>query len=306
MVDDRLVVARVLPIALLAMLGACSSDAGESCSRIPFATSCNGVTRTVMGRSYCLHVPPDYRENQRAPVVMMLHGYSADGQGEADYMGLDDIADELTFLLVLPNGTNDNVGLHYWNASPACCAELATNPPDDVAFLMAVLDDVESAYSVDTHREYVMGHSNGAFMTHRLACEHGDRFAAAASFGGAADPGCTPRTPISMLEIHGELDPLIFYGGGTIVGASVGYPSVEDTLAYWRDADGCEDSRSVIETRELVCDTTEHETHVERHAHCRAGTTVELWRMVGVGHLPSFIVPRFPTYVMDFLFAHRR
>jgi polyhydroxybutyrate depolymerase len=159
---------------------------------------------------------------------------------------------------------------------------------------------------VDTHREYVMGHSSGAFMAHRLACEHGGRFAAAASFAGAADPDCHPQTPVAFLEIHGTTDPTIAYEGGTAFGGSTPYPSVEATLAYWADANRCHGDREDIGDRELVCDDHDLETHVERYTHCAPGADVELWRMDGQGHLPTFRLPTWGTDVLDFLFAHRR
>ncbi|MEI8255260.1 MAG: hypothetical protein WCJ30_06255, partial [Deltaproteobacteria bacterium] len=78
------------------------------------------------------------------------------------------------------------------------------------------------------------------------------------------------------------------------------------TLAYWAAANGCSQTRREIETRELVCDLADHETHVERYSGCSGGSTVELWRMVGAGHVPLFRAPEWPMGVIDFLFAHRR
>jgi polyhydroxybutyrate depolymerase len=281
-----------------------SVDAGPSmCAPLTIVGTCDGTTRTVMGRPYCVHVPSGY-DGSPVPLVLMLHGYTADGETQANYLGLNALSDARTFLLVKPNGTTDSVGQRFWNASPACCAMFASSPPDDVAYLMAVLDDVESAYAVDTTREYVMGHSNGGFMTHRLACERGARFAAGASLAGGANLACTPTVPIAMLEVHGENDATIRYAGGTNPGASTPYPSVEETVGYWALANGCAPGRTEVETREVVCDANDEETHVERYSGCDA--SVELWRLAGVGHIPVFREPEWPWQVIDFLFAHRR
>lgn len=283
-------------------------DAGPSmCTTLTLVTACDGTTRTVMGRPYCVHVPPGYHDGTAVPLVMMLHGYTADGESQSAYLGLNDVSDVRTFLLVKPNGTLDGVGLRYWNATPACCSMFAASPPDDVAYLSAVLDDVESAYSVDTTRVYAMGHSNGAFMSQRMACEHTSRFAAIASLAGAVDPAnCAPTAPISFLEVHGDADATIMYGGGMNVGAAAAYPSVDETETFWATHDGCAATRRELETREIVCDATDHETHVERYSGCSAGTSVELWRMQGAGHIPLFRVPDWPLGVIDFLFAHTR
>lgn len=309
---------RIVAAGLLSTLASCiwrgppayaghtSESQSHRCASIPFTLGCNGVARTVLGRSYCVHVPSGYRAGTRIPVVLFLHGYAGDGEGEVHYVALDEVADARTFLLLEPNGTNDVFGLHYWNASPACCGMFATDPPDDVAFLMAVLDDAESAFSVDTTREYVMGHSSGAFMAQRLACEHTERFAAVASLGGAADLACVPSGPISVLEIHGDADAVIHYDGGTNADAPVAYPSVDETIAYWVAADHCRATPETETTTDLVCDMTDFETHIERHAHCHGGTVVERWRMQGIGHLPFFRLPTWTDRVVDFLFAHRR
>jgi polyhydroxybutyrate depolymerase len=99
-----------------------------------------------------VHVPPTYQEGTPMPLVLMLHGYSANGESQAAYLGLNEVADERGFLLVKVDGTQDRIGNRFWNASPACCGMYAASLPDDVAYLTAVLDDVESAYTVDTHR----------------------------------------------------------------------------------------------------------------------------------------------------------
>jgi polyhydroxybutyrate depolymerase len=149
-----------------------------------------------------------------------------------------------------------------------------------------------------------MGHSNGGFMTHRLACEHGDRFAAAVSLAGGANIACNPGIPVPILEIHGDADTTIAYGGGTNPGASTPYPSVEETLGYWAAANECEGTHSEIESREMVCDSVTDETHVERYSGCAAD--VELWRIASGSHVPIFHEPQWGNAVVDFMLAHSR
>jgi poly(3-hydroxybutyrate) depolymerase len=42
---------------------------------------------------------------------------------------------------------------------------------DDVGYLRAVIAEVSVRFAVDPRRVYVTGHSDGADMAHRLACE---------------------------------------------------------------------------------------------------------------------------------------
>ena len=65
-----------------------------------------------------------------------------------------------------------------------------------------LLDRAERTLCVDTHRVYVTGYSNGAFMTSALACKYAGRIAAAAPVGGhpqhlrlRARDGACPSSP---------------------------------------------------------------------------------------------------------------
>ena len=63
--------------------------------------------------------------------------------------------------------------------------------------------------NVDPYRIYVAGHSNGGFMSYRLACTHADRIAAIVSLAGATfdtPADCSPTEPVAVLQIHGTAD----------------------------------------------------------------------------------------------------
>ena len=49
----------------------------------------------------------------------------------------------------------------------------------------AILADVKAKYNVDPKRVFVIGHSNGGFMSHRLACDRASDVAAIVSLAGA-------------------------------------------------------------------------------------------------------------------------
>src|SRR5262245_47224615 len=131
-----------------------------------------------------VHVPPGYTGETAVPLVLLLHGYGASGILEEHYMNLSAQADADVFLLALPNGTKDRFGLRYWNATDACCSH-GRDFPDDSTYLLDVIDRLSAIYNVDPLRIFVVGHSNGAFMAHRLACDHADRIAAVVSLEGA-------------------------------------------------------------------------------------------------------------------------
>ena len=80
-----------------------------------------------------------------------------------------------------------------------------------------MVEEVAAEHAVDRRRVYVVGFSNGGFMSYRLACDHADRIAAIVSISGAtyADPDrCAPSEPVAVLEVHGTDDRTIPYDGG--------------------------------------------------------------------------------------------
>jgi polyhydroxybutyrate depolymerase len=295
-------------LLLLCCLGLASEGLGQAPQR-PCAfvgmrrgttPPCLGETRTVLGRPYCVHMPSVARPG--LPIVLLLHGYSSNGEAQSRYFDLDSAVDRRAFILVKPNGTPDAMGAQYWTAG----RHLSATGPDDVAYLMTVLDDVATAFGADRSRVYVVGHSNGAFMANRLACEHSERIAAFVSLAGAVDPtSCKPSQPVSVLTVHGTTDRLIQYSGGTS-GFLGDYPSAEATVAFWAKADGCAASRTPGKLMHLTCQSTDAETVVSSYSGCPPGITVEHWRVDGVGHVPDFALPAWPDAVLDFLWAHAK
>jgi len=261
----------------------------------------------VDARPYDLYVPPGYHPGTPTPLVVMLHGYSADADLQEAYFRLRPVAEAKGFLYARPNGTVSNVGLRFWNATDACC-NLGHADVDDVAYLRAVIDDVAARYTVDPRRVYLIGHSNGGFMSHRLACELADRIAAIVSFAGDtwSDPArCTPSRPVSILQVHGTLDAVIAYNGGRVVGADAPYPAAETTVAIWRTKNGCT-GHAAAGRLDVLPDLLGDETEIDRATGCPAEGAVELWTMRGAGHIPVIAQPRFPEALWSFLAAHPR
>src|SRR3954469_13705971 len=115
-----------------------------------------------LDRSYLLHVPTNPGP---LPLVMMLHGAGGSAEFAADETGWSRLADVERFAVVYPEGGP---------VKPHKAPKFLTNPQewndvsgrgrhDDVGFLLAVLDDLQS--HIDPARVYVTGFSNGAGMT---------------------------------------------------------------------------------------------------------------------------------------------
>ena len=258
-------------------------------------------------RPYRLYVPTGYHAGTPTPLVLMLHGYSASAELQEVYFQLQPEAEAQGFLYARADGTKDGVGNRFWNATDACC-NLGHSAVDDVAYLRAVLDDIEARYTVDPKRVFVVGHSNGAFMAHRLACDLSDRIAAIVSFAGATwvDPTkCTPSRPVSVLQLHGTFDAVIAYNGGQTIGADGPYPAAMTTTSIWRTKNGCTGTMNGGRL-DLAGDVVGQETTILRATGCPAGGAVELLSMQGAGHIPPLVQPGFRDMVWAFFAAHPR
>ena len=124
---------------------------------------------------------------------------------------------------------------------------------DDVGFIVALTLKIRREHTIDASRIYVAGMSNGGMMTYRLACEVPFVFAAAApviaNLPEDLEPGCDSTTPIPMLIVNGEADPIMPWNGGEI-GPSLPEElpqqfrgrvlSAEDTALFWAARNQCQ------------------------------------------------------------------
>jgi len=237
----------------------------------------------------------------------MLHGYSASGALEEAYFQLTATSDEQTFLYAYPDGTKDPTNNLFWNADDACCDFYAI-AVDDVAYVNAIIDDVTTKYNVDPKRIFVIGHSNGAFMSHRLACDSSNRVAAIASLAGAVwnDPSkCNPTSKISVLDIHGDADMTIGYDGGTAAPGAAPYPSEALTMSTWAGKNGCTGAITTNgQTLDLDSTLAGNETVESQYAGCPSGIDVELWTIHGGSHIPTLTHPTWGESIWSFFKAH--
>jgi polyhydroxybutyrate depolymerase len=265
-----------------------ASSGGDAALVTDAAPSDAATSSLVAARPYAVKTPSTYDGSTALPLLLSLHGYTASAAVQESYFKLDALAAEEKVLLAMPDGTTDKGGYRFWNATDACCDYYASGV-DDVAYLKAVIADMKSRFNVDPKRVYVVGHSNGGFMAHRLACEDAGEIAAIVSLAGAgyADATrCAPSEPVAVLEVHGDADQTVAYGGGSLRPGDPPFAGAKATIATWAAKNGCGATLSATGDKlDLDSWLPGKDTSVARHA-CAAGAA-ELWTIGGGSHIPA-------------------
>jgi len=246
-------------------------------------------------------IPSSY-DGSPMPLVVLLHGYTATGAIQELYFRLEPMAEELGFLYVHPDGTVDDGGENFWNATDACCNFYGSSV-DDSAYLRGLIEEISGELAVDPRRIHLVGHSNGGFMGYRMACDHADLIASVASLAGATfadDAACAPSEPVATLEIHGTADQTVAYEGGTFGAA---YPGAEETAATWAAHGGCDAAATDGSPRDLISATAGAESTVQVWDGCDPGGGTELWTIPEGPHVPA-LAPTFGRDVAEWLLAH--
>ncbi|GAA2350248.1 hypothetical protein SVIO_024940 [Streptomyces violaceusniger] len=189
--------------------GAVRATAG--CGKAPELTS-GTHTMQVGGqtRSYILRIPAGYDSNHPYRLIFGFHwrgGTAGDvDSGGSDgynwsYYGLRRLADaNNSTIFVAPQGNGNG-----W-ANPG---------GQDVAFVDAMVSQIEAGLCVDTTQVFSAGFSYGAAMSYALACSRATVFRAVAVYSGANLSGCNGgNQPIAYMGLHGLRDNVLPIASG--------------------------------------------------------------------------------------------
>jgi polyhydroxybutyrate depolymerase len=169
-----------------------------------------------------------------------------------------------------------------------------------------MLADLEARYTVDPRRVYVFGHSNGAFMSHRLACDRAAHIAAILSLEGATwldQTRCEPSQAVSVAEIHGDADMTIEYDGGLETNG-VPYPGATATVTDWATKNKC--TGALADTGQALALVSGLTTTVSAFSGCPKGVDVQLWTVHGGSHIPGLDQPGWGDIVWTWLSSHAK
>jgi polyhydroxybutyrate depolymerase len=294
------------------MPGASAAPSGPprsvGCGKVP--PTAIGQTETLsltfdgLTRTYNVHLPPSYHRNTPQSLVLAFHGYGGSAEGvENSTTLMSSHADKNGYIVVYPQATTFPGGPSYgevssWNdlscsGSPGpegpTCSDHAFRYPfpescgpsecnwcncvDDVGFVDAMLDEIESAYCIDLKRVYATGFSNGGMFVQRLGCDLAERFAAIAPVHGQLAIGfnCAAETRLAIMNVWGTKDNTL-PGDDTVSSDGYYYTSVADVQALWAgsSSQNCDVDTTPYST---VSDGTRNWTCNE-HANCEIGAEV--------------------------------
>lgn len=225
------------------------------------------IKRQVNGRDYWVNVPAGL-PGPSVSLLLGLHGFlqtpvqdptqTPQIDGHEKTTGWSEVAASDKFIVAYPS------------AQPQRSAWDASEGSDDVAYLRDVVRDISSTWCVDPRRVYAEGHSSGALMAARLACDAPDVFAAVAVyagvdptlFGGPCARDRSSARPISMGIFHGVEDSLSVF------------PLAIAHRNNWLKRNDCSSTPK-----------TEPNVPVEASVYgpCKAGVEV-VWRVYQAGH----------------------
>jgi len=231
-------------------------------------------------RTFLVHLPKNYDSARHWPVVFVLHGGGGQGRGMDVLTHFNNFADRNGIIAVYPDGLTRG-----WNDGRVT-RRLAPRIADDVAFISAILDKLESEYSIDSARVFATGISNGGFMSFRLGCDLAPRIAAIAPVAAALskdlEKSCHPARPVPILMINGTDDPLVPYHGGEVIADGGAIYSAEVSAQKWAQTNGCASSpKSEITAPKSANGLATRITH---YSDCKSGADVELFSVEGGGH----------------------
>lgn len=121
------------------------------------------------------YVPEQLRDSiEPAPLVLYLHGINCCGLYGAEQSGWVDLADRDGLLCAFPEPAVEE----RWNVygDPRL--------PDDMQFLLDLIEDMKARYAVDTSRIYISGFSMGSAMTNTMVSCYPEVFAGAIACNG--------------------------------------------------------------------------------------------------------------------------
>ena len=237
-------------------------------------------------RNYVVEMPRDFDGTRSVPLLVVLHGAGQTPNEIRNVTQFGQLVEELGFLAVYPEA----IGLNWNDGRDVPGLPAYDLDVDDVGFIGTVIERLTTSYAIDLSRVYAVGMSNGALMTHRLAWEAPELFAAVAPVMGAIPVNLFappyPGASMPMLIMNGTVDDVVPWEGGDVYyeGQFIGtLVSVPDSVAFWVAHNHCVEPPEVVALEDV---DPQDGTRVYREYYAPGPDEAEVvfYRIEGGGH----------------------
>lgn len=241
----------------------CTANTPEACS-----TSGSPCTINVEGteREYYVVLPADYTPSRPYPVVFQFHPLGGNAEQGMNMYRIRENFPEAIY--VTPQGLGSQPG---W----------ANTNGEDVAFVRAMMAELEKKYCVDATRYFSTGFSYGGIMSFTISCQMADEFRAIAPMAGfqfGMEASCSPSRPIAAWIANGSADTLVDPDGAA---------TLRDII---REKNGCQSTSQPVDPSPCVT-----------YAGCQSGYPVVWCLNEGQGHaIPSYGSTAIAKFFMQF------
>jgi polyhydroxybutyrate depolymerase len=236
------------------------------------ATQTNSsINHNGLNRTFVYYAPSSWNQSQQLPLLMLLHGLTQTGSGVMNITDFNQIAEQNNFIVCYPDGINN-----AWNAN----MNVTVSTADDKGFIETLAQHFQINFNTNPLKQYLCGFSNGGFMSHKMACESSECFAAIATVSGNMSDttynNCNPKFNPSVLHIHGTSDAIVSYNGSSSTGVSV-----DSTMQKWAGFLNC----NSIPTSAPMPNTSSFDlSSPERITYSNCNSPLELIKITGGGH----------------------
>lgn len=195
----------------------------------------------TMNRTYLMYKPKNGTAAEPVPLVVVLHGSSANGLIMSHCSGFNALAERYRFIALYP----DSYGPLWNDGRVDPNSPSFRNGVDDVLFISRLIDATVATGLVDPKRVYLAGFSNGGMMALRFGIAEPGKIAAIACISGLLPKHLSilrPARPVPLLMMHGTDDSIVPWVGGVLKCGNKQKGevlSVLDTVSWWARNNGC-------------------------------------------------------------------
>lgn len=141
------------------------------------------------GRFYTRYVPSTYDPEQETPLVMLLHGCSQGADGIKNATGMNQVAEENSFIVVYPQQTAGIFDCWQWFNDAN-----TSRGNGELAELVGIVNQAKDRVNIDDQRVYIAGFSAGGAFAPNAIVEYADVFAAVGIHSGTMYDVAESRT----------------------------------------------------------------------------------------------------------------